>query len=61
MSDVSVIRLLTDRVELLEKALEELKQYTVCNCPRDEETGRVSCHSNCQRGGRKIIDEALNS
>ena len=48
-----------DRIEALEKALEKLKEYTVCNCPEDEETGRVQYHSNCHRHGRKIIDDAL--
>jgi hypothetical protein len=37
--------------------LERAKGYAHCNCPPDESTGRVSYHSNCQKGLMPILEE----
>lgn len=37
--------------------MKQAKQYAHCNCPEDEETGRVTRHGNCQRHLMPILEE----
>jgi hypothetical protein len=53
-------RALQEEVPRRQKAralLERAKQFAHCNCPEDEETGRVTRHSNCQRHLMPILEE----
>ena len=46
------------RIEALEGALKEAKQFAVCNCEPDDD-GIVRYHRNCARRLRPIIAKAL--
>lgn len=45
------------RKERATQLISQAKGYAHCNCPEDEETGRVTRHSNCQRHLMPILNE----
>lgn len=57
---MSKLEIANQRIAKLQTALENLKQYMVCNCEPNERSGRVTYHHNCNRHAMKIITEALH-